>query len=230
MDKKISIKKLLGDLEVPENSNVLDLNFSEGRQKICLTFGGSKIGYHGYCEHHRFYDPYFQLEELAEKDTSDQYAESTDFFYEYKGDFPCVIETDYNGINRQEITLHLFLPEGMKENIIFQAKQEENISFQIPSPLLQKWTKEISEKEKEEEELDDWEIFDQLQYKALVFSAHQFAKKYPDKNGVAFEIKDGVSALIRNGSVEFIGSWAAEPEKLIQIYEIESFYPIYANV
>lgn len=38
MYKKISIKKLLGDLKVPENSNVLDLEFSEGRQEICLTW------------------------------------------------------------------------------------------------------------------------------------------------------------------------------------------------
>jgi hypothetical protein len=120
----------------------------------------------------------------------------------------------------------------MKENIIFQAKQKEDIYFQIPNPLLKKWIRKISEKEGRDPK--NWRFYGkverQVQHKALVFAAHQFAKKYPDKNGLIFEIWDEVSVLIRNGSVEFIGSWAADPEKLIQIYGIESFYPIYANV
>lgn len=232
---------ILETLGVPGEKRIRPIEIAKPYE--FLFQGTSQDGYHGYNSDFRIYDPFEQLE-VKRQDASDQYiyADLVEFFY--KGENFAAVSWSHTNISTSSWGILLFAPEDKKQSIIFRAEQKEEIRYTPPKLLKQKWICEVSEKEHRDP--SRWEEYARVERKvmnkALVYSAYQFAKDYPDRIGVIQDIWGdyyvesgsahyyGTSIFVHDGAVEFVESYETTPEVLQAKFGVNEFYPICANI
>lgn len=217
-----TIIEILKRLNVPEDKweRRIDVYDKAGIEKnyfssvLLNTWGGDS---------HRVYDPYNQLEEVAQKEMdpmvfgSGQRGNVTTL--RYKGENIAAVTHSSSGpVYGGRSWFDLFIPEDLK--ILWAAKEKETVVFRIPVPLAKKWILQACEIEGRNPE--DWQIYARVcrkaEDKAYVYAAYQYAKKYSlpgiiydlfcsyQDNGFGSQEKCGTSIFVHNGKVEFVDS------------------------
>lgn len=237
------LNEVLKELGVPERK--LNREVQIVNEPVVVYAGGSQEGYHGYHAGYKVYDPYNQLREVSE-DASSQYVWAERVSFSFVGEKPAAVsfsESDMASSYRRR-GIYLFLPEGMVEEIIFEAQEKETVYYSIPPRLLQKWIRDVSAKEGRDPKF--WKNYGRVErkvaHKALVYASYQFAKDYTDKVGVIHNIWGGyvtdrgnlnyygTSVLVKDGKVEFVDYKDTFPDMLQSKYGVLEYYPIEVDI
>jgi len=225
---QVSFKEIANSLSIPERE-LKWKKYIENypiESKVTFRHGTTRDGYHGYWETHKKFDPHGSLSIEQEKNSSDQYTDSADYYYDYDGKHPAAIAKDYMGVNNSSQELYIYLPEDWEiipiEIVMWGVR--------VPKRLAQKWISEICEKKYRDPKTwaSQGTVYRLVYNKAHIYGAYQFLKKHPQDIGLIWEIWRGQTLLAKDGKVEIFDTPDCSEREYIQTLGGKA-YRIYAK-